>query len=146
MAELTSAGARQPGSGNAAVPPLWRSPLGQLLALPETVQIDERSCQAELDVGPELVGYGAIFGGWLACLADHLAAMATLGLIGAGRTFTTAELRIRFLHPVLPGTMRATAAVDQPGTRILDVEVLMVQHGRTCATATVTEVLARAVP
>lgn len=146
MTELTSTGTRRPGSDSTPVPPLWRSPLGQLLALPETVPIDELSCQAELDVGPEFVGYGAIFGGWLACLADHLAAMATLGVIGTDRTFTTAELSIRFLRPVLPGRVRATATIQRPNSRIVDVEVLIEQERQTCATATVTEILARGMP
>lgn len=56
-------------------------------------------------------GGGVMHGGALTTLADTAVAMAIKSLLPSGTIFATTELTMRFLAPVLAGTVRAEAEV-----------------------------------
>lgn len=65
---------------------------------------------------------GTIHGGILCDLADAAMGFAFASTLGPGETFTTLELKINFLRPVIEGILTASARVAHRGKTVGLVE------------------------
>lgn len=85
---------------------------------------------------------GSVHGGWIATLLDSCMSCAVHTAVPLGQTYTTLELKVNFVRPVLEktGPMRAEGHVIHMGARIgtaegrlLDAEGKLYAHGTvTC--------------
>src|SRR5215470_13164458 len=48
---------------------------------------------------------GAVFGGFLAALADQVLGLVTMSVLEDGEAFTTSDLRVSFFRPVARGSL-----------------------------------------
>lgn len=67
--------------------------------------------------------HGVVHGGWAAALLDSVMGCAVLSMLGKGQRYTTVELSVRLVRPILP---------DMPGVR---AEAEVIHAGRRLATA-----------
>lgn len=84
---------------------------------------------------------GTVHGGYFATLLDSACGIATHTTLGAGRGYTTLELKISYLRglSVDSGTVRATGRMISSGRRVAFAEATLHDGaGRLCATATST--------
>jgi len=97
----------------------------------------------ELDVGPQHTSPpGTLHGGILCDLADAAMGCANLSRLEPEEVFTTVELKINFLKPVLEGRLTAVGSVIRAGRtlaltdcRITDDEDALVAYATsTCMT------------
>jgi uncharacterized protein (TIGR00369 family) len=97
----------------------------------------------ELDVGPQHTSPpGTLHGGILCDLADAAMGCANLSRLEPDELFTTVELKINFLKPVLEGRLTAVGSVIRAGRtlaltdcRITDEEEALVAYATsTCMT------------
>jgi uncharacterized protein (TIGR00369 family) len=66
--------------------------------------------------------YGAVFGGYLAALADSFVGLAMFSTLNEGERFTTSDLRYSFFRPVTGGTVFIEAKVVHRGRRMAQEE------------------------
>ena len=82
---------------------------------------------------------GTVHGGILCDLADAAMGFAFASTLGAGESFTTLELKINFLRPVLSGALVAVARVVHRGKKVGLVECdVMNADSKTVARASST--------
>jgi len=83
---------------------------------------------------------GTVHGGILCDLADAAMGMACASLLDEGESFTTLELKINYLRPVMEGLLEARARVVHSGKSIvyLDCDVVIVPDEKLVARATST--------
>lgn len=84
---------------------------------------------------------GSIHGGWSATLLDSCVACAVQSMLPPGKGYTTAELKINFVRPVMPesGPLRAEGKVIHVGGRVGTAEGRLTDAaGRLYAHATTT--------
>ncbi|ABD11418.1 uncharacterized protein, possibly involved in aromatic compounds catabolism [Frankia casuarinae] len=124
-------------------PVLWNTPLARNLGLPPVDRASDGTFRAEFDLGDRFIGNKSIFGGWLACLVDHLGAVATLDSISDRSAFSTAEITVKFLRPVFPGRLCARTAIQSANIRIVDLAVELRQGDELCVTASVTQAITK---
>lgn len=95
------------------------------------------------DVDPEMFhAGGAVFGGYLAALADSFLSLAMFSTLADDEMFTTADLRISFFRPVSEGRLNIEATVIHRGRRMGQVEAsFTTPDGKLAARATATEVV-----
>jgi uncharacterized protein (TIGR00369 family) len=109
--------------------PLRERGLGLKFAVSE-----DGSVQAAFGCDKGLEGYeGVLHGGVVSCLLDGA---MTNCMFAHGHEKVTAELTVRFLHPVVtgePATLRAW--IDRSGSRLHVVNAEIVQTGQVKATA-----------
>ncbi|GAA1341424.1 PaaI family thioesterase [Saccharothrix algeriensis] len=130
--------------GAAAVPDLWSGALGRRLALPEVTAAADGSFVARAEPDADLLGQReTVFGGWLACVVDHVAGVATAAHLGSAAGFLTADLRVRFVRPVDGKPVTFTAVPRGVGARLVDVAVRVEQFGVLCCQAELTQVISR---
>lgn len=67
--------------------------------------------------------HGALFGGYLAALADSVLGLATLSTMNDDEIFTTSDLRVSFFRQVRSGTLNIEAKVVNRGRSMVHVEV-----------------------
>jgi uncharacterized protein (TIGR00369 family) len=82
---------------------------------------------------------GTVHGGWSATLLDSALGCAVHSTLAPGETYTTLDLQVRFLRPVLAtsGRVRGEATVVHRGKRIATAEARLVgEDGALFATAT----------
>jgi len=82
---------------------------------------------------------GTVHGGWSATLLDSALGCAVHSTLAAGELYTTIDLQVRFLRPVVAtsGRMRAEAQVVHAGRRIATADARLVGgDGKLYATAT----------
>lgn len=85
---------------------------------------------------------GALFGGYLAAIADSAVGLATMTVLEDDETFTTADLRVSFFRPVTGGTLRTEANVVHRGRRMVHVEVTFERDdGKLAGRAIATQVV-----
>lgn len=88
---------------------------------------------------------GALFGGFVAALADQLLGMATLSVLDHDEVFTTSDLRTSFFRPIEGGVLRIEAVVVHRGRSMVHAEVTFTRSdGKLAAKATATQVVSRA--
>jgi uncharacterized protein (TIGR00369 family) len=84
------------------------------------------------EVDPELMTpWGAIFGGYLAALADECAGLAALSVLEPGETFATNDLRLSPMRAVRGGPVTIEASVLHRGRSTIHVEVEFRDPGGT---------------
>ncbi len=92
-----------------------------------------------------LTPWGAVFGGYLAALADEFAGTAALSVLEDGETFGTTDLRVSPLRAIREGRVRIEARVIASGRSTIHVEVdFHREDGTLAAKASAIQVLARA--
>lgn len=85
---------------------------------------------------------GAVFGGYLAALADSFVGLAMLSTLKEGEQFTTSDLRYSFFRPVSGGTVTIEAKVVHRGRRMAHVEAVFTnEDGKIAGKATATQVI-----
>ncbi|MBM3523316.1 MAG: PaaI family thioesterase [Alphaproteobacteria bacterium] len=74
---------------------------------------------------------GTVHGGWISTLLDSAMGCAVHTLIKAGQSYTTAELKVNFVRPLLPGggVLRCTGTVIHGGSRLATAEGRLVDAG-----------------
>ena len=94
-------------------------------------------------VDPEMFhAGGAVFGGYLAALADSFVGLAMMTTLEDGEWFTTSDLRISYFRPVTGGALDIAAEVINRGRRMAHVEVVFVNDDdKVAAKATATQVI-----
>ncbi|HEX9713440.1 MAG TPA: PaaI family thioesterase [Actinomycetota bacterium] len=85
---------------------------------------------------------GAVFGGYLAALADSFVSLAMFSTMPDDEVFTTADLRVSFFRPVSVGTLTIVAEVLHRGKRMAHVEAVFVdQKDKIAVKATATKII-----
>lgn len=82
---------------------------------------------------------GSVHGGWIATLLDSALGCAVHSLLEPGQLYTTLDLSVRFVRPVLSSTgrVRAEGKVVHPGRKVATAEGRLVSpDGTLFATAT----------
>lgn len=74
---------------------------------------------------------GSVHGGWIATLLDSCMSCAVHTLVKAGHAYTTLELKVNFVRPVLDttGQMRAEGRVIHAGSRTATAEGRLLDAG-----------------
>jgi len=98
-------------------------------------------CEWEAD--PELFHErDALFGGFIAALADHVLGFPVMSVLEDGEAFTTSDLRVSFFRPVSRGTLSIEARVVYRGRKMIHVEASFTREdGKLAAMATATQVI-----
>jgi len=65
---------------------------------------------------------GALFGGYIAALADRALGLVTMTVLGEDEGFTTADLNVSFFRAVSSGVLRIEADVIHRGRTLIQVE------------------------
>lgn len=87
-------------------------------------------------------GMGAVFGGYIAAIADNYLSLAMWSTMSDDEVFTTSDLRVSYFRPVVDGKLEIVAEVVNRGRRLAHVEATFVdERGKVCAKATATEVI-----
>ena len=99
-------------------------------------------------VDPKLFhGGDAVFGGYLASLADQVLGLATVSILAEGEAFATSDLRISFFRPVTGGSLHVEGQVVHRGRGMAHVEVVFTRDdGKVAGRATATQVITQAPP
>lgn len=120
-----------------------RPPHVRALRLPNISGWEPGRVWAEWRVDPQMFHRGgAVFGGYLAALADSVLALAMFTVLSDEERFSTADLRILFFRPVTGGTLRYEASVLHRGKRVAHVEALFRDDaGRIVCKATATQII-----
>lgn len=113
----------------------------------EPTEFSERRATFALTPGPEhLNPLGVVHGGILSTLLDSAMGCAVHTTLQAGETYTTLELDVKFVRPVLAGQglVMAEAAVIHAGRQTATAEARVLDaDGRLYAHATTTCLIAR---
>lgn len=85
---------------------------------------------------------GAVFGGYLAAIADSTLGLAVMTVLGEDEVFTTSDLRVSFFRPAAGGTLRIEGRVVHRGRSMAHAEVDFTREdGKLVAKATATQVI-----
>jgi uncharacterized protein (TIGR00369 family) len=91
---------------------------------------------AEIDVRPELVhGFGAVHGGVVAAIVDHVLGSAIFPVVPRGTWPATLEFKLNYLAPVRDGVIKATGTVLTLRRRTAVVQVDVTNGGVPVAVA-----------
>lgn len=122
-----------------------RTAYAEALRLPAPAGWERGRVWATWEVAPGLLTpWGAVFGGYLAAMADEFAGMAALSVLEEGETFGTTDLHVSPVRALREGTARIEARVVARGRSTIHVEVVIMRDDGTLVTrASVTQVLAR---
>ena len=89
--------------------------------------------------------WGAVFGGYVAALADEFAGMTALSVLDEGETFGTCELHVSPLRALRQGQIRIEGRVISRGRSTIHVEVTFHREdGTLAAKGSAIQVLSRA--
>jgi uncharacterized protein (TIGR00369 family) len=125
-------------AGKAEPPPMVKT-----LKLPPIEGWEPGRVWGSWKVDPEVFhGFGAVFGGYLAALADSFCSLAMFSTMGDDEFFTTTDLRMAFFRPVSEGNLDIVAEVLHRGRRMGHVEAVFVDHkDKVALKATATKVI-----
>jgi 1,4-dihydroxy-2-naphthoyl-CoA hydrolase len=88
------------------------------------VDVGPGTATAEIEVTPELVhNFGAVHGGVVATLVDHVLGAAVLPVVPAGTWPATLEFKLNYLAPVREGVIRAESQILSLRRRTAVVQV-----------------------
>jgi uncharacterized protein (TIGR00369 family) len=133
VSDLRSSG-QKIAAGTLAAPPIAKTLGFRLLSA------DEGTAIFEMDVDERFWNpMGTLHGGILCDIADAAMGFAYASKLEPGETFTTVELKINFLRPVVKARLRATGKIVKKGRRIglVDCDVTD-EQGRLVARASST--------
>ena len=116
------------------------------LHLPPLVDWEPGRVAIDWTVDPKyLTPWGAVFGGYLAALADNCAGLAAISVLEEGQTFATIDLRLSPLRSIREGAIRIEGKVIHQGRSTIYVEVEFRSQEQTLvAKATAMQALSRA--
>lgn len=87
---------------------------------------------------------GTVHGGVMTDLADAAMGIATMTTLAEGESFTTLELKMNFLRPVIEGELTAQAKVVHRGRTVAMTEVVVRNlEGKDVARGTATQMILR---
>ena len=87
---------------------------------------------------------GTLHGGVMTDLADACMGIATMTTLADDESFTTLEVKMNFLRPVVEGVLRAEAKVVHRGRTVAMTEVVLKNHeGKDVARGTATQMVLR---
>jgi uncharacterized protein (TIGR00369 family) len=111
--------------------------LGEFLGMTVTAMGGGRA-SAHLEAGSlHQNPHGFVHGATVFAMVDTSMGAAAMELLGPDQRCTTIELQIRFLRPVVDGSLQAETAVIKPGRRVMHLESRVTDSaGRLVATAT----------
>ncbi|MCH6562933.1 MAG: PaaI family thioesterase [Myxococcales bacterium] len=88
---------------------------------------------------------GAMFGGYIAALADSLLGLVSMTVLDDSEAFTTSDLRISFFRAAISGTLTIEGRVIHRGRSMAHVEVDFTRDdGKLVAKATATQIIVAA--
>ena len=88
------------------------------------VDVGPGTAAAEIEVTPELLhNFGAVHGGVVATLVDHVLGAAVLPVVPAGTWPATLEFKLNYLAPVSEGVIRAESQILSLRRRTAVVQV-----------------------
>jgi len=121
-------------------PPIMRT-LGM-----KFVEVEEGRVVMTLEVRKKFHNpMGTLHGGVMTDLADACMGVATMSTLADDESFTTLELKMNFLRPVVEGELRAEAKVVHRGRTMAMTEVVLRnQAGKDVARGTATQMVLRA--
>jgi len=110
------------------------------------VEVEEGRVVMTLVVGKKFHNpMGTLHGGVMTDLADACMGVATMSTLADDESFTTLELKMNFLRPVVEGELRAEAKVVHRGRTMAMTEVVLRnQAGKDVARGTATQMVLRA--
>jgi 1,4-dihydroxy-2-naphthoyl-CoA hydrolase len=102
----------------------------------EIVEVGPGIVTAEMQVQEEMVhGFGALHGGVVSALVDHVLGSAVFPVVPKGTWPATLEFKINYLAAVRSGVVRATGRVVSLRKRTAVVQVDVTNDDRPVATA-----------
>jgi uncharacterized protein (TIGR00369 family) len=115
------------------------APMGALIGL-RLIDIEPGRARFEIDADHRHHNpMGTLHGGILCDLADSAMGMAYASTLGEGESFTTLELKINFLRPIVSGRLIAEGSIVQQGRTAGMTECSVTDEtGRLIAKATST--------
>ena len=118
----------------------------QSLRLPYPSSWQPGRVTADWEVDPDFFHErGAVFGGFLAALADQALGMVTMSVLDDGEVFSTSDLRTSFFRPVTTGKLQIEAIVIHRGRSMVQAEVTFTRSdGKLAGKATATQVISKA--
>jgi uncharacterized protein (TIGR00369 family) len=100
------------------------------------VEVAPGRATAEVEVRPELLqAFGAVHGGVVAAMVDHVLGAAIFPTLPRGTWPATLEFKLNYLAAVREGTIRATGEVIALRQRTAVVQVEVTNDGRPVAAA-----------
>jgi len=113
------------------------------LPSPDSWEPGRVTCSWEID--PRFfIDRNALFGGFIAALADHVLALATMTVIKGDEHFATSDLRTSFFRPVYGKMLTMEAVVVHHSRNMVNVEVSFIRDdGKLAAKSTATQVILR---
>jgi len=117
-------------------------PFVRTMGLPPIDRWEQGRIWARWTVDPKVFhNAGAVFGGFLSALADHMLGLVSMTVLKDDEMISTSDLRVSYFRPVKDGVLEIAAEVIHRGRRRLEVEVQFRQDGKLAAKATATQVL-----
>ena len=91
-------------------------------------------------VNPDYMNPVAVFGGYLATLADQTCSFALMSMLEDDKNFTTADLQMHFFRPVTSGTLHCEGQVLNRSKNQAYVEAVFTNdEGKLCLKARAVE-------
>ncbi len=118
-------------------------PFLENLNLPPLVRWEPGRVWMEWDVDKRYFhAHAAVFGGYLAAIADRGAAVATMTVLEHNEGFTTSDLRTSFFRPVGAGRLIIDGRVIHRGRSMAHIEIdFMRDDGKLACRSTATQVI-----
>jgi acyl-CoA thioesterase len=112
-------------------------PFAELIGMTVEQVETGRSCSTLTVTDDHRNPHGVVHGAVVFALVDTAMGGAAASTLADGQRPATIELQVRFLRPVLGGTLTAEATVVKPGRRVVHLEARVTgDDGRLMATAT----------
>lgn len=120
-------------------------PFVRTLNLPQITRWEEGRVWLDWEVDPAFFHPGdALFGGYLAALADHALGFPVWTVLGEDEGMTTSNLQVSFFRPVPAGRLHIESRVVNRGRTMVHVEALFTRDdGKLAAVATATQVIVK---
>ena len=118
-------------------------PMVTTLRLPPITGWEPGRVWGDWKVDPDMFhAMGAVFGGYIAALADSFTSLAMLSTLADDEYFSTSDLRVAFFRPISAGTIQIVSEVVHRGRRQAHVEAVFVdERDKVACKATATEVV-----
>lgn len=97
--------------------------------------------EKRLPVDPELFHGRALFGGYIAAIADQVLGLAAMTVLGDGHFFATTNMSISYLAPVTGGELRIEGNVVRQRSKSIYVECTFYSGEEIVAKASATQVV-----
>ena len=127
-------------------PPGEAPPYVKNLDMPLPNHWEESMVRGSWDIDPRYFhDRSALFGGYLAALADNFLAMAAMTVLAHEDRFATSDLHTNFYRPVSGKQLHIEAKVLYRGRRMIHTEAYFTRDdGKLAAKATATQVIHKA--